>query len=81
MRAVKIFSGNANVPLALEIARYLNTNLGQATVTSFSDGETRVRVDENVRGDDVFVIQSLSDPVNMVGAPGFEPGNARSKFS
>ncbi|EQD41970.1 hypothetical protein B1A_16008, partial [mine drainage metagenome] len=32
MRAVKIFSGNANVPLALEIARYLNTNLGQATV-------------------------------------------------
>jgi ribose-phosphate pyrophosphokinase len=64
LRAVKIFSGNANVPLALEIARYLNTSLGQATVTSFSDGETRVRVDENVRGDDVFVIQSLSDPVN-----------------
>ncbi|MHB1925798.1 MAG: ribose-phosphate diphosphokinase [Leptospirillum sp.] len=64
LRPVKIFSGNANIPVALEIARYLGINLGEATVSSFSDGEIRVRIDENVRGSDVFVIQSLSDPVN-----------------
>ncbi len=64
MRPVKIFSGNANIPVALEISRYLGVNLGEATVSSFSDGEIRVRIDENVRGSDVFVIQSLSDPVN-----------------
>ncbi|MCL4461366.1 MAG: ribose-phosphate pyrophosphokinase [Nitrospirae bacterium] len=64
MRPVKVFSGNANIPVALEISRYLGISLGEATVSSFSDGEIRVRVDENVRGSDVFVIQSLSDPVN-----------------
>ncbi|MCL5259636.1 MAG: ribose-phosphate pyrophosphokinase [Nitrospirae bacterium] len=64
MRPVKVFSGNANIPVALEISRYLGIDLGEATVSSFSDGEIRVRIDENVRGSDVFVIQSLSDPVN-----------------
>jgi ribose-phosphate pyrophosphokinase len=64
LRPVKVFSGNANIPVALEISRYLGISLGEATVSSFSDGEIRVRVDENVRGSDVFVIQSLSDPVN-----------------
>lgn len=64
MREIKIFSGNANIPLAEEIVRYLGISLSTSTVSSFSDGEIRVRIDENVRGNDVFLIQSLSHPVN-----------------
>ena len=62
--ALKIFSGNSNLPLAKEIARCLKIPLGKAMVSTFSDGETRVEVNENVRGGDVFVIQSTSSPGN-----------------
>jgi ribose-phosphate pyrophosphokinase len=61
---MKIFAGNANRPLADEICRYLRIPLGAATVSTFSDGEIMVAIEENVRGMDVFVIQSCSDPVN-----------------
>jgi ribose-phosphate pyrophosphokinase len=61
---MKIFSGNSNRPLAEEICRYLRISLGAATVSTFSDGEIMVAIEENVRGMDVFVIQSCSDPVN-----------------
>ncbi|MDH4086176.1 MAG: ribose-phosphate pyrophosphokinase [Nitrospira sp.] len=63
-RELKIFSGNANLSLAQEIAVYLGQKLGEATVSSFSDGEIRVKIDENVRGADVFVVQSCCQPVN-----------------
>ncbi|CUS33898.1 ribose-phosphate diphosphokinase [Candidatus Nitrospira nitrificans] len=63
-RELKIFSGNANLSLAQEIAVYLGQRLGEATVSSFSDGEIRVKIDENVRGADVFVVQSCCQPVN-----------------
>ncbi len=63
-RELKIISGNANPSLALEIALYLGQKLGEATVSSFSDGEIRVKIDENVRGADVFVVQSCCQPVN-----------------
>ena len=63
-RELKIFSGNANLSLAQEIAAYLGQKLGEATVSSFSDGEVRVKIDENVRGADVFVVQSCCQPVN-----------------
>lgn len=63
-RELMIFSGNANLPLAQEICGYLGTKLGEATVSSFSDGEIRVKIEENVRGADVFVVQSTCDPVN-----------------
>jgi ribose-phosphate pyrophosphokinase len=63
-RELKIFSGNANLALAQEISAYLGQNLGEATVSSFSDGEVRVKIDENVRGADVFVVQSCCQPVN-----------------
>ncbi len=63
-RELKLFSGNANIPLAQEISGYLGIPLGNATVTTFSDGEIMVRVDENVRGMDVFVVQSTSNPGN-----------------
>ena len=61
---LKIFSGNANKPLAEEIAKFLGTQLGQAEVKRFADGETWVELDENVRGMDVFIIQPTSRPVN-----------------
>lgn len=63
-RELKIFSGNANLSLAHEICAYLGQKLGEATVASFSDGEVRVKIDENVRGADVFVVQSCCQPVN-----------------
>ncbi|WP_447973457.1 ribose-phosphate diphosphokinase [Nitrospira sp. Kam-Ns4a] len=63
-RELKLFTGNANPALAKEICAYLGIGLGGATVSAFSDGEIRVRIEENVRGADVFVIQSCCAPVN-----------------
>jgi ribose-phosphate pyrophosphokinase len=57
-------AGNANLPLAQEIASSLGTRLVQAEVSQFSDGEVFVQVNENVRGADVFVIQPTCPPVN-----------------
>lgn len=59
-----VFSGNANRPLAERICEWLDIPLGEATVTQFADGETRVELNANVRGRDVFVIQSMSRPAN-----------------
>lgn len=64
MRELKLFTGNSNPALAQEIADFLGIPLGEATVTTFSDGEILVRIEENVRGMDVFLVQSASDPVN-----------------
>jgi ribose-phosphate pyrophosphokinase len=61
---MKIFSGNANPPLAKEIASYLGINLGKLTVSRFADGEVNVMVQENVRGKDVYIIQPTCMPVN-----------------
>ena len=63
-KPLKLFSGNANPALAKEICEYLGISLGQATSSSFSDGEIRVRIEENVRGADVFLIQSFCNPIN-----------------
>ncbi|NLE28441.1 MAG: ribose-phosphate pyrophosphokinase [Phycisphaerae bacterium] len=64
MNSLKIFSGNSNLPLATKITEYLGTRLGQGRITLFPDGEIQVKVDEDVRGGDVFVIQSTCSPVN-----------------
>ncbi len=61
---LQIFSGSANRPLAQEIAGYLNINLGRAIVGIFKNGESRIKLEENVRGSDVFVIQPTCTPVN-----------------
>ena len=61
---MKLFTGNANVPLAKKVADHLQTTLGKAVVGTFSDGETMVEVMENVRGQDVFIIQPTSAPTN-----------------
>jgi ribose-phosphate pyrophosphokinase len=59
-----LFAGNSNPTLAQEIADYLGTSLSEAEVSQFSDGELFVQINENVRGADVFVIQSTCAPVN-----------------
>lgn len=61
---VRVVAGNSNLPLAREIARALRVRITEAEVSQFSDGETRVSISENVRGKDVFLIQSTSPPVN-----------------
>ena len=65
LERIRVFSGNANVELAEKICNILGFPLGKANVTTFSDGETRVEIDENVRGMDVFIIQSTCPPVNV----------------
>jgi ribose-phosphate pyrophosphokinase len=62
--AIKIFAGNSNRPLAQEIGQYLGVPLGAADIRRFSDGEIAVEITENVRGGDVFVIQSICSPGN-----------------
>ena len=64
MDDMKIFAGNSNPPLAYEISKYLRVPLGAAVVETFSDGESKVEIKENVRGRDVFVLQSTSAPGN-----------------
>ncbi|MEW5965637.1 MAG: ribose-phosphate pyrophosphokinase [Pseudomonadota bacterium] len=59
-----VFAGNANPRLAADVARHLNIHLGRATVSRFSDGEVMVEILENVRGKDVFVLQSTCQPTN-----------------
>ncbi len=61
---LKIFSGNSNRPLAEEICKAIDVPLGSATVTCFPDGESFVKIDENVRGQDVYIIQSTCTPTN-----------------
>jgi len=60
----RIFTGNANPELAQKICGHLDTTLGRALVSAFSDGEIRVEIGENVRGRDVFLIQSTCPPAN-----------------
>ncbi len=64
MDNLKIFAGNSNRPLAEEICHFFNVPLGNAKVSTFSDGEIMVEIQENVRGKDVFIIQSMCSPVN-----------------
>jgi len=62
---LKIFSGNSNKKLAEEICSTIGVPLGEATVTTFPDGETFVKIDENIRGHDVFIVQSTCPPTNQ----------------
>lgn len=62
---MKIFSGSAHRELARRIANYVEVPLGDATVDSFPDGETYVKINENVRGRDVFIVQPTCPPTNQ----------------
>tara|TARA_R110000824_G_scaffold104214_5_gene247327 strand:- start:961 stop:1896 length:936 start_codon:yes stop_codon:yes gene_type:complete len=61
---MKLMSGNSNLPLATEIAQYLDIQLTDASVKRFADDEIFIEIHENVRGEDVFVVQSTSHPAN-----------------
>src|ERR1700736_6552786 len=61
---LRVFSGRANVPLAEKIAQRLGDSLGKITLQNFPDGESWARIDEDVRGRDVFVVQPTSPPAN-----------------
>src|SRR6201993_1164107 len=61
----QVFSGNANPALAKEIADYVGVSVGQATVTSFPNGETFVKINENIRGRDVYIVQPTAPPTNQ----------------
>jgi ribose-phosphate pyrophosphokinase len=62
---MKIFTGNAHPALAKDICSYLGVELGNATVSSFPDGETFVKINDNIRGRDVFIIQPTCPPTNQ----------------
>jgi len=64
VNSLQIFSGNANHPLAEEICRYLGIPLGRANTTRFPDSEFNFQILENVRGGDVFIVQSTCPPVD-----------------
>jgi ribose-phosphate pyrophosphokinase len=64
-REMRIFTGRAHRELALKICQSVGAPLGEATVTSFPDGETRVKIDENIRGRDVFIVQPTCPPTNQ----------------
>jgi ribose-phosphate pyrophosphokinase len=61
---VKIFSGTANEPLARAICKSIGCELGKCTIKPFPDGETFVKIEENVRGEEVFIVQPTSPPTN-----------------
>lgn len=61
---LQVFTGNSNPTLARNIVAHLNLNLGRAIVGTFKNGETRVQLEENVRGSDVFVVQTITAPVD-----------------
>ncbi len=61
---IMVFTGNANPQLAKDVVRHLRVNLGEAHVSSFSDGEVQVEITENVRGKDVFILQPTCAPTN-----------------
>jgi ribose-phosphate pyrophosphokinase len=62
--SIKLLTGTSNQNLAKEVSEYLNIPLSDAIVSRFSDGEVRVQINESMRGEDVFVIQSLCPPIN-----------------
>lgn len=64
MNKMVIFSGSSNLKLAEKVCKTLKVNMGEAFVSKFSDGEIRVKIKDNVRGKDVFVVQSTCPPVN-----------------
>src|ERR1700694_261843 len=61
---LKVFSGRANVPLAEKITQCLGDTLGKITLQNFPDGESWARIEEDVRGRDIFVVQPTCPPVN-----------------
>ena len=64
LERLMIFAGNGTPRLAQDVAKHLNLSLGRAIVGKFSDGEVMIEIMENVRGKDIFVLQSTCAPTN-----------------
>ena len=64
MKSIRVFSGRSNLPLAEKICAYLGLPLGRVGLDNFPDGEISLKLHEDVRGNDVFVVQSTCTPVN-----------------
>ncbi|MDZ7371397.1 MAG: ribose-phosphate pyrophosphokinase-like domain-containing protein, partial [candidate division KSB1 bacterium] len=64
LRRLKVFHGSSNPALAKEICEHLQVEPGQLTIKRFSNGNIKIKVEENVRNADVFVIQTASQPTN-----------------
>ena len=62
-KRLQIFTGNANPELAQRIADFMKIPLGKATVSTFPDGETFVKFEENIRGNDLFIVQPTCPPI------------------
>ena len=75
---LKLFSGTSNLPLAEEVAQYLELHLGDIEIRTFSDGEIFVKYQENIRGADVFIIQSTNSPANNLSYSLLSPPAAAS---
>ena len=78
MNGMMIFSGNSNPELTKKICESLGKPLGKCKATKFSDGEIQLKIEDNVRGKDVFVVQSTCFPANDI--PGPSPFQAPSVF-
>ncbi|MCX8010742.1 MAG: ribose-phosphate pyrophosphokinase-like domain-containing protein, partial [Ignavibacteria bacterium] len=66
-KGFKIFAGSSNKPLAEKICKYLGIRLGKCEIKRFSDGEIWVKYSENIRGKDIFIVQSTNTPAdNMI---------------
>ena len=61
---MKLLTGNSNKPLSRNIAKYLKTKLVNSSIKKFSDGEIYIEINENIRGNSIFIIQSISSPAN-----------------
>ena len=61
---MKLLSGNSNKPLSKNIAKYLKSKLVNSSIRKFADGEIYVEINENIRGNSIFIIQSVSSPAN-----------------
>ena len=61
---MKLLTGNSNKPLSKLIAKYLKTKLINSSIKKFSDGEIYIEINENIRGNSIFIIQSISSPAN-----------------
>ena len=61
---MKLLTGNSNKPLSKNIAKYLKTKLINSSIKKFSDGEIYIEINENIRGNSIFIIQSISSPAN-----------------
>ena len=61
---MKLLSGNSNKVLSKNIAKYLKSKLVNSSIRNFSDGEIYVEINENIRGNSIFIVQSISSPAN-----------------